>query len=133
VTSHMSTPKVRKKRNNFERDEVRRPCVSYMRKIKPYVRGKLYVVCPPDLGFIKEMWRIAAMKLDGYDKGVYDMNLVHVDGDVVKVWLIEFKYGKNGYTTEQKEVAEMFECTPVNTIKIYSLAEFQEFCDRELL
>lgn len=125
--------KVNKKRNNFERDEVRRPCVSYMRKIKPYVKGKIYVVSPPDMGFIKEMWRIAAMKLDGYDKGVFDMNIVHVVGDVVKVWLIEFKYGKNGYTPEQAEIAEMFECTPVNTIKIYSLKEFQDWCDRELL
>jgi hypothetical protein len=121
------------KRKNNERDLVRRPCVDYMRGIKPYVKGKVYVVSPPDLGFVAEGWRIAALKKDGYEKGVFDMNIVHVKGDIVKVWLIEFKYGKNDYTVEQKEVAEMFECTPVNTIKIYSLAEFQDWCDKELL
>ena len=128
----MSTIKVKKKRNTFERDEVRRPCVKYLRKIKPYVKGKLYPICPPDHGNVPP-WKAAQLKADGYDKGVFDMNIVHVVGDVTKVWLIEFKYGKNGYTAEQKEIAEMFECTPVNTIKIYSLAEFQDWCDKELL
>ena len=128
----MSIGKVKKKRNNFERDNVRRPCVDYMRKIKPYVKGKIYVVSPPDVGFV-EPWRLKGLKADGYDKGVFDMNVVHVVGDVVNVWLIEFKWDKNKYTHEQAEIADMFECTPVNTIKIYSLKEFQDWCDKELL
>ena len=127
----MSTGKMKKKRNNFERDLVRRPCVAYMRKIKPYVKGKIYIVSPPDVGFV-EPWRLAGLKADGYDKGVFDMNVVYVADDVVKVWLIEFKHGKNDYTFEQREIAKMFECTPINTIKIYSLKEFQDWCDSEL-
>jgi hypothetical protein len=120
------------KRINHERDKVRRPCVAYMRKIKPFVKGVIYVVCPPDHGNV-EPWRAAQLKADGYDKGVFDMNVIHVIGNVVNVWLIEFKYGKNDYTHEQREVAEMFEITPVNVMQIYTLQEFQDWCDRELL
>lgn len=121
------------KRNNHERDKVRRPCIAYLRKIKPYAKDKIYTISPPDIGFVKEPWRLNALKLDGYDKGVFDLNLILAGKDYIKVWLIEFKYGKNNYTHEQKEIAEMFECTPVETIKIYSLEEFQDFCDEELL
>ena len=121
------------KRNNYERDEVRRPCIAYLRSIKPYTKDFIYVVSPPDFGFVQEPWRQKALKLDGYEKGVFDLNIILAGKDYVKVWLIEFKYGKNNYTPEQRYNAEMLESTPVETIRIYSLKEFQDWCDKELL
>ena len=118
-----------------ERLKVRRPCVAYLRamrdknQLKRYQR--IYVVSPPDLGKIRP-WVAAQHKLDGYEKGVFDMTIIAANDTAVKVWLIEFKWGKNGYTKEQKAIADSFEGTPVETVKIYSQDEFIEFVNKEL-
>ena len=94
----------------------------YQLKRYPFV----YWACPPDHGKLQP--HIAkAYKLDGYSKGDFDMTIVAANQDEVKVWLIEFKYGKNGYTKEQKAIADSCEGTPVEAIKIYSVDEFEAF------
>jgi len=113
-----------------ERDLVRRPCVAYLRRMLELEQLKryhsVYWSCPPDLGK-QRPWVAAQMVLDGYSKGDFDMVIIGYDSEVVKVWLIEFKYGKNGYTKEQKAIAESCEGTPVEAVKIYSVDEFQSF------
>ena len=116
--------------NSYERDLVRRPCVQFLRamesmhQLKRYPFG--YWTSPPDLGFLKP--HVAYQrKLDGYSKGDFDMTIIAANQDIVKVWLIEFKYGKNGYTKEQKAIADSCEGTPVEAIKIYSVDEFEAF------
>jgi len=72
------------------------------------------------------------MKLDGYEKGVFDLTIVGYGKDVTKTWLIEFKYGKNGYTPEQRAIAQSCDDTPVEAIQIRSLEEFQIFLKENL-
>lgn len=72
------------------------------------------------------------MRLDGYSKGVFDMVILTATQDAVNVYLIEFKYGKNKYTTEQQAVADACEDTPIEAIKIYSLEEFETFVKEKL-
>jgi len=72
------------------------------------------------------------MVLDGYTKGVFDMTIIAANEEEVKVWLIEFKYGKNGYTKEQQAVSDGCVDTPVEAIKIYTLDEFKVFLRENL-
>ena len=41
------------------------------------------------------------MKLDGYEKGVYDLCIIVADNDKSTTWLIEFKWNKGKLTKEQ--------------------------------
>ena len=61
----------------------------------------LYWASPPDHGQVRP-WIAQQMYLDGYTKGVFDLTMIAFGKDIVKVWLIEFKYGTNGYTKEQR-------------------------------
>lgn len=91
----------------------------------------LYWTCPPDFGKLKP--HVAKkLVLDGYTKGNFDMTIIAYGKDIVKVWLIEFKYGRNKYTTEQEAIADSCQNTPVEAIKIYSLDEFQLFLKENL-
>ena len=123
-------------RQQSERLLVRRPCIKLLRQYKDdgvFKAWKLfYWSCPPDLGKLP-LKVVGAHKLDGYEKGVFDLTIVTATTKVSKVWLIEFKYGKNGYTKEQKEIATDAENTPVETIKIYSPDEFATFVNKELI
>ena len=109
--------------------------MAYLREIIELKQLKrypfLYWACPPDFGKVKP-WVAAQMKLDGYSKGNFDMVIIATGSDLIKVWLIEFKYGKNGYTVEQKAIADSCEGIPVKAIKIYSLDEFQSFVKESL-
>lgn len=125
--------KITKKQN--EKHLVRRPCISYLRECKNLNILKkydaLYWVCPPDHSKVAP--QIARfLKLDGYEKGVYDLTIVAASADILKVWLIEFKIGKNDYTLEQRKISLDFLHTPVTTMKIYSLDEFILFVDENL-
>lgn len=122
-------------RIQHERLKVRRPCVAWLRTMRAYNQLKryqsVYVSCPPDLG--KQTPKaIASFVADGYESGVYDMTIVAANPGVVKVWLIEFKWGTNNYTKEQSQVAASFSNTPVTTVKIYSVEEFQKFITENL-
>ena len=119
----------------LERDLVRRPCVAHLRDMQAYNQLKrydyVYWICPPDMGKLQP--HVAKkMVIDGYQKGVFDMTIMGINTDSVKIWLIEFKYGKNGYTKEQKIVADACEGSPVDAIKIYSIDEFEAFVEKEL-
>ena len=122
--------------NQFERDKVRRPCVAYIRRMLLYKQFNrypfFYWTCPPDLGKQKPS-AIARMKLDGYEKGVYDLTIIVGNSQETKVWLIEFKYGKNKLTTEQQKVFD--DALPIcntKSIVIYSLEEFISFAENNL-
>jgi hypothetical protein len=123
-------------RKQFERDKVRRPCIKLFRTLINYnILNKydfLYWACPPDLGNLPQ--HIANnMKLDGYEKGVFDLTIIAGNKDILKVWLIEFKYGSNGYTKEQKTIAENTEYIKnIEAIKIKNIDEFQLFIDNNL-
>jgi len=118
-----------------ERDLVRRPCVKWIRSMQSLRQFKryssVYWACPPDFG--KQKPQVAKkLVMDGYTKGNFDMTIVAANALEVRVWLIEFKYGKNGYTKEQKAVSDLFEDTPVQVIKIYSIDEFKKFVSDNL-
>lgn len=130
-----SKPTISKRRIQHERLKVRRPIVKFMREMRALnqFKYKLTWICHPDSGSLSGA-TAAAFKLDGYEKGVFDMTIIASDGEVgVKVWMVEFKWDKNGYTDEQQAVADMFEGTPVQCLKFYSLDEFKEFAAREFL
>ena len=123
------------KRVQHERLKVRRPVVKFMRKMRALNQFKyrLTWICHPDSGSLSGA-KQNAFKLDGYEKGVFDMIIIASDGDVVvKVWMVEFKWDKNGYTDEQQAVADMFEGTAIKCLKVYSPDEFKEFAAREFL
>jgi hypothetical protein len=118
-----------------ERELVRRPCVGCLRELQALNQLQrypfLYWACPPDFG--KQAPHIARkLKLDGYSKGNFDMTIIAANEEVVKVWLIEFKYGKNKYTPEQQAIADACEATPVQAYTIYSVDEFQTFLEENL-
>ena len=118
---------------SHERDKVRRPCVAYLRLTINSLRkyDYIYWTSPPDFG--KQKPHVARkLKLDGYSKGNFDMTIIAHSPGIVKVWLIEFKYGRNGYTTEQQLVADSCKDTPVEAVKIYSVEEFQAFLKENL-
>lgn len=121
---------VRKKLEHHERDKVRRPCVAIIRRmiaLNQLRRYKsVYWTCPPDHGRVS-IQHASQLKLNGYEKGNFDMTVIAASPEVVKVWLIEFKYGTNDYTAEQENVVNKFDNTPVKTIKIKSPDEFIEF------
>lgn len=119
----------------FERFLVRRPCVAHIRamiELKQLNRYPfIYWQCSPDHERVTQA--VARnLKFDGYEKGCFDMIVIGASGEVLKTWLIEFKWGKNDYTNEQKYVANMSVGTPVECLKIYSRDEFIDFVDREL-
>ena len=114
-----------------ERDKVRRPCIAYLRQVIAYNQLKrypfLYWTCPPDLGKQKPQV-IARMKKDGYEKGVYDLTIIAGDASILKVWLIEFKYGANKLTAEQQVIWDKAaSIAGIQTLIIKSYEEFQEF------
>ncbi len=119
----------------YERTLVRRPCVKYLREEIAHNQLKrwpfLYWTSPPDLGR-KKPYEAALLKLDGYEKGNFDMTIIVGDESITKAFLIEFKYGKNGYTDEQKAIADKTKGTLIQALKIYSLDEFIAFVDKEL-
>lgn len=91
-----------------------------------------YWSCPPDFG--KLIPQVAgAHKLDGYEKGVFDLTIIAASAKEMKVWLVEFKYGRGKYTDEQKAIAKSAENTPVEAIKIYSESEFADFINHSLI
>jgi len=122
-------------REQHERMKVRRPCVAHMRDQINYNQLKkypfLYWSCPPDVGKQKPQ-TIAAMVLDGYEKGVFDMTIIAANETEIKAWLIEFKWGKNDYTDEQKIIAKKAANTKVIALKLYSLDEFKLFVANNL-
>lgn len=114
-----------------ERDKVRRPCIAYLRQVIAYNQLKrypfLYWTCPPDLGKQKPQV-IARMKKDGYEKGVYDLTIIAGDASILKVWLIEFKYGANKLTAEQQVIWDKAaSIAGIQTLIIKSYEEFKEF------
>ena len=113
-----------------ERNLVRRPCIEYLRTMIELKQLKrypfLYWTAPPDVGKTRP-WIAQQMKLDGYQKGVFDLTIIVADQTDIKAFLVEFKYGKNKYTPEQKTIADSCQETPIQAIKIYSLEEFQAF------
>ncbi len=119
----------------YERFVVRRPCIKYLREMIALNQLKrwefLYWVCPPDHGATTPQ-KAAAMKLDGYEKGCFDLTIIGANSEDIKVYLIEFKFGKNDYTPEQKQIAIGTLATPIVAMKIYSLDEFIEFIKQEL-
>lgn len=118
-------------RNQYERDLVRRPCIAILRTAIGYNQLKrypfLYWTSPPDHG--KKTPRAAGrLKQDGYEKGVYDLTIIAGNKDITHAWLIEFKYGKNDYTKEQKAIADKaIYASLVIPLKIYSTEEFEQF------
>lgn len=107
--------------------------MDYLRKIINLLRryDHIYWTCPPDFG--KQKPHVAKkLVLDGYSKGNFDMTIIAYSKDIVKVWLIEFKYGRNKYTTEQQVIADSCEETPVEAIMIYSIDDFQLFVKENL-
>lgn len=125
----------RRRRKQPERDKVRRPCVKIWRDCKKqnlfkrydYVQGFFTI----DQGLLTPIQKSNAKK-DGYEAGVYDFYVIAASKDIMKVWLIEFKYDTNDYTTEQAEVAEGFEDTPVTCLKIYNPGQFTDFLKENL-
>ena len=119
-----------------ERHKVRRPCIKLLRTLINYNLLKkydfLYWACPPDYGKLPK--HIANfMKLDGYEKGVFDLTIIAGNKDLLKVWLIEFKYGSSDYTKEQKLTAENIKyIKDIEAIKIKNIDEFQVFLDNNL-
>ncbi len=125
----------RKKREEHEKLKVRRPCVAYFRKQRDLNQLKRYsfiqCICQPDYGK-KNDWEKNLMVLDGYEKGVFDMTLICGNENTVRAFIIEFKWGKNDYTDEQKAYADKAAGTPIVAMKIYSIDEFIAFVDKEL-
>jgi len=113
---------------------VRRPCIKYLREQKALNQLKRFeevlIICPPDLGK-QTPERIRRAKLDGYEKGVFDLTIIGVNKWVSRVFLVEFKYGKNKYTPEQQAIADSLEGLSATALKIYSLDEFIEFITKE--
>jgi len=113
---------------------VRRPCIKYLREQKALNQLKRFEVvlcsCPPDLGK-QSPARIKKAKLDGYEKGVFDLTIIGVNKWVSRVFLVEFKYGKNKYTPEQQAIADSLAGLSATALKIYSLDEFIEFITKE--
>lgn len=126
------------KKNQKERFKVRRPCVAKIRQLVQlnyFNKYKLfYWCCPPDQGSLTMPQKMAC-KLDGYEKGVFDMQITAATKEKYYTWLIEFKYKekgyKNGYTKEQQLVADSSIETPLekNVLKIYNVDEFLEFIE----
>lgn len=127
---------VKKKIKANEKLLVRRPCIAALRSLIKQNALKrypfLYWACPPDLGR-KPGKEIASAVLDGYEKGVYDLTIIAASETVSKVFLIEFKYGKNSYTPEQKIIAQKASNTPIIAMKISSLDEFLSFLRDNLI
>jgi len=118
-----------------ERVLVRRPCVAFLRECRDKGLFRHWdffqLISPPDLGKLRK-WVATQYWLDGYEKGVFDITIIAAKKDIVKVWLVECKYGSNGYTDAQKAVVKMAQDTLVQTIKVYSLKEFQDFVLKEV-
>lgn len=128
--------KFSKQRIQHERLKVRRPCVKLLRD---YQRQNLleryqvlYWVCPPDLEKLTQRQRMAALA-DGYHAGVFDMTIIGGNPGQTKVWLIEFKYGKNGYTASQSTVVEGAKGTLVECLIVRNTEDFLKFIERELM
>jgi hypothetical protein len=100
-----------------------------LRQLKKW--DAVYWASPPDQGALTMPQKMAA-KADGYEAGVFDLTIIGARNDLTKVWLVEFKYGKNTYTKEQKDVVEAFNNTLVDTIQVKSIDEFQEFVENNL-
>jgi len=113
---------------------VRRPCVKYLREqiaLKQLKRFEVvYWTCPPDFGK-QTMVNAGRLKVDGYEKGVFDLTIIGVNKWVSRVFLVEFKYGKNKYTPEQQAIADSLEGLSATALKIYSIDEFIEFITKE--
>lgn len=124
------------RREQHERFKVRRPCVKLLKNYERYKLlnryQALYWVCPPDLGELNERERMEAIR-DGYHAGVFDMTLIASNPELTRVWLIEFKYGKNPYTESQKKICTMFENTSVECLQIHNTEEFLKFMEKELI
>jgi hypothetical protein len=73
-----------------------------LRQLKKW--DAVYWACPPDLAALTMPQKMAA-KADGYEAGVFDLTIIGARKHLTKVWLIEFKYGKNTYTKEGKETS----------------------------
>lgn len=121
---------IRKKYTHNERDKIRRPAIAYLRQMKNH--GQLnkfpffYWTCPPDMG--KQSPQVLfKMKLDGYEKGVYDLCIIAGSLNTLNVWLIEFKYGKNSLTKEQKEIYKSSH--NIKNIKVKIIRNIDEFMD----
>jgi len=127
---------IRKKRENHERDKVRRPCVARLRSCLAQGILKRYPAiawtCPPDHGKVTPA-RARQLYLDGYEKGVFDMTITAANHEIERSFLIEFKWGRNGYTTEQAAIADKFQDTPVTVIKIRDVDEFDKFLKEYLV
>ena len=122
-------------RNDYERKLVRRPCIELLRSMRNKNQLKRYPFmtwsCPPDQGKLTPQQRKAA-KLDGYEKGVFDLTIIAANETEQRVWLIEFKYDKGKYTTEQKALAEACNNTPVQALIIKTVDEFEIFLRENL-
>ena len=125
-------------KNQNERKLVRWPCIKTLREyLDAGILTKKYPFfywsCPPDPGLVSAPQQRRLMKMDGYEKGVFDLCISVADCTKSITYLVEFKYGYNNYTPEQKLIAEKAEQTPVRVIKIKSHEEFIDFLDREFI
>lgn len=116
---------------HHERDKIRRPSVTLLRTLTLHKQLKrypfFYWTCPPDVGKQSQA-TMARMKKDGYEKGVYDMTIIAGNAHEMFVWLIEFKYGANPLTDEQKQTwTKAQNIRNVNTLIIKSYQQFEEF------
>lgn len=119
-----------RRNNQNERLMVRRPCINYLRTCKQLNQFKGWKVfswtCPPDQGKLSAA-QASAAKLDGYEKGVFDLTIFAATEHQAKIWIVEFKTEKGRYTPEQKLLAESCEGTPIKAIIVRNVDEFQEF------
>lgn len=114
---------------------IRRPCVKYLREVISLNQLKrfefLYWTCPPDMGKQTAV-RAGILKLNGYEKGNFDMLIIGSNKWANKVFLIEFKTEKGKYTPEQQAIADKAKGTAATVLIIRNIDEFKEFVEREL-
>jgi hypothetical protein len=128
--------KLSKKKEQHELLKVRRPCIALLRKLLKYKQLTkypfVYWSCPPDVGYLAPYLR-NIYKLNGYEKGVYDLTIIAGNESILKVWLIEFKYNKSDYTPEQKAIAEKTtNIKDIKALKIKNIDDFNEFLIKNL-
>ena len=117
-----------------EKKNVRHPCVEMITTLRTQFKRYPFVdwVCPPDWGKVAP-WKAAQLKKDGYKKGDFDMIIMACDNVHARVWMIEFKWGYNKYTPEQKAKAEALNGLYITPMIIKNVDDFYEFLERELI
>ena len=130
-------PKKMKVRAKNERDKVRRPCVAAYDELNALGQLNKYETIifdgRPDYGKASPQHK-KSMKLDGYRKGLFDIHLICLNpGGICDVYLVECKYGRNGYTTEQQFTADACEGTGAKAFIVKNVDEFITFMEENLM